>query len=111
MIHHIFLELEMVKGDLQIYKTLLQELQILWVVVIKMNQKKKLLHIDKLKVPSAKFQLPISKSYFGLKEMMNSELAFLKATVFSKSKEPVIMYSDMPMGEMAKDPNFPKMFP
>lgn len=73
-----------------------------------MNQKKKLLHIDKLKVPSAKFQLPISKSYFGLKEMMNSELAFLKATVFSKSKEPVIMYSDMPMGEMAKDPDFPK---
>ena len=66
------------------------------------------IHFDKLKVPSAKFQLPISKSYFGLKEMMNSELAFLKATVFSKSKEPVIMYSDMPMGEMAKDPDFPK---
>lgn len=66
------------------------------------------IHFDKLKVPSALFQLPTSKSYFGLKEMMDSELAFLKATIFSKSKESVIMYSDMPMGEMAKDPEFPK---
>ena len=40
--------------------------------------------------------------------MMDSELAFLKATVLSKSSEPVIMYSDMPMSEMAKDPEFPK---
>ena len=32
----------------------------------------------------------------------------LKATVISKSTEPVIMESDMPMGEMAKDPEFPK---
>lgn len=66
------------------------------------------IHFDELKVPSAPFQLPTSKSYFGLKEMMDSELAFLKATVLSKSDEPVIMYSDMPMGEMAKDPDFPK---
>ena len=33
---------------------------------------------------------------------------FLKATVLSKSTAPVIMYSDMPMKEMAKDPEFPK---
>ena len=43
------------------------------------------------------FQLPTSKTYFGLKEMMESELDFPKATVLSKSMEPVIMYSDMPM--------------
>ncbi len=66
------------------------------------------IHFDELKVPSVPFQLPTSKSYFGLKEMMDSELAFLKSTVLSKSDEPVIMYSDMPMGEMAKDPDFPK---
>ena len=66
------------------------------------------IHFDKLKVPSVPFQLPTSKRYFGLKEMMDSELAFLKATVLSKSNEPVIMYSDMPMGEMAKDPEFPR---
>lgn len=40
--------------------------------------------------------------------MMDSELDFLKATVLSKSMDPVIMYSDMPMGEMAKDSEFPK---
>lgn len=43
------------------------------------------IHFDELKVPSVPFQLPTSKSYFGLQEMMNSELAFLKATVLSKS--------------------------
>ncbi len=40
--------------------------------------------------------------------MMDSELDFLKATVLSKSSSPVIMYSDMPMAEMAKDADFPK---
>lgn len=39
---------------------------------------------------------------------MESELDFLKATVLSRSNEPVIMYSDMPMKEMADDPEFPK---
>ena len=66
------------------------------------------IHFDELKVPSVPFQLPTSKSYFGLQEMMDSELAFLKATVLSKSMEPVTMYSDMPISEMAKDPEFPK---
>ena len=66
------------------------------------------IHFDELKVPSVPFQLPTSKSYLGLQEMMDSELAFLKATVLSKSTEPVTMYSDMPMSEMAKDPDFPK---
>ena len=61
-----------------------------------------------MKVPTAPFQLPTSKTYFGLKEMMESELDFLKATVLSKSMEPVIMYSDMPLEEMGKDPDFPK---
>lgn len=66
------------------------------------------IRFDELKVPSVPFQLPTSKSYFGLQEMMDSELAFLKATVLSKSMEPVTMYSDMPISEMAKDPEFPK---
>ena len=72
------------------------------------NEYIRVIHFDELKVPTAPFQLPTSKSYLGIKEMMDSELAFLKATVLSRSKEPVIMYSDMPMGEMAKDPEFPK---
>lgn len=68
----------------------------------------RVIHFDTLKVPSVPFHLPTSKTYRGLDEMMASELDFLKAAVLSKSKASVIMYSDMPMEEMAKDPNFPK---
>ena len=73
-----------------------------------LNEYIQAIHFDQLKVPSAPFQLPSSKSYFGLAEMMDSELDFLKATILSKSQRPVTMYSDMPMTEMAKDPFFPK---
>lgn len=73
-----------------------------------LNEYIKAIHFDELKVPTVPFQLPTSKSCFGLKEMMAGELDFLKATVLSKSKEPVIMYSDMPMEEMSKDAEFPK---
>ncbi|UKI20400.1 MAG: hypothetical protein L6V89_04535 [Oscillospiraceae bacterium] len=54
------------------------------------------------------FQLPSGKTYNGISEMMESELDFLKATVLSKSDEAVIMYSDMPMKEMAKNEDFAK---
>lgn len=73
-----------------------------------LNEYIKAIHFDELKVPTVPFQLPTSKAYFGLREMMTSELDFLKATVLSKSKEPVTMYSDMPMEEMSKDTEFPK---
>lgn len=73
-----------------------------------LNEYIKAIRFDEMKVPALPFQLPVSKSYFGIKEMMESELDFLKATVLSRSNEPVIMYSDMPMKEMADDPEFPK---
>lgn len=73
-----------------------------------LNDYIKAIHFDELKVPSVPFQMPVSKTYFGIDQMMESELDFLKATVVSKSNAPVIMYSDMPMAEMAKDPEFPK---
>lgn len=73
-----------------------------------LNEYIKAIHFDELKVPSVPFLLPTSKTYFGLKNMMESELEFLKATVLSKSTAPVIMYSDMPMEEIAKDAEFPK---
>ena len=40
--------------------------------------------------------------------MMDAELDFLKTTALSRSADPVILYSDMPMTEMARDPDFPK---
>lgn len=73
-----------------------------------LNEYIRVIHFDELKVPSVPFQLPTSKAYFGLQEMMTAELDFLKTTVLSKSLEPVIMYSDMPMEKMAKDADFPK---
>lgn len=73
-----------------------------------LNEYIKVIKFDELKVPSVPFQVPTSKAYWGIEEMMESELDFLKATVLSKSMAPVIMYSDMPMKEMAKDPDFPK---
>ena len=73
-----------------------------------LNEYIKAIKFDSLKVPTLPFQLPTSKKYTGLKAMMDSELDFLKTTVLSKSCCPVIMYSDMPMSEMAKDENFAK---
>ena len=74
-----------------------------------LNEYIKVIHFDEMKLPPLMpFQFPTSKTYLGLTEMMESEIDFLKATVLSKSTSPVIMYSDMPMGEMAKDPEFPK---
>lgn len=74
-----------------------------------LNEYIKAIHFNEWKVPPAiPFRLSTSKSYTGLKNMMEAELDFLKDTVLSKSMDPVIMYSDMPLEEMAKDPEFPK---
>lgn len=74
------------------------------------NQYIRAIHFDELKVPSVPFQLPTAKSYFGIKQMRESELDFLKATVLGKSAESVILYSDMPMEEMVKDADFAKQW-
>lgn len=66
------------------------------------------IHFNDIKMPSVPFQLPGTKHYYGLKEMMDAELDFMKATVLSKSMKDCILYSDMPMTEMAKDSEFPK---
>lgn len=73
-----------------------------------LNEYIKVIHFDTMRVPTLFFQLPVSKEYFGIDEMTEAELDFLKATVLSKSKKPVIMYSDMPMQEMAEKEDFPK---
>lgn len=73
-----------------------------------LNEYIKAIHFDEMKVPTMPFQIPTSRTCFGLQEMMDSELDFMKATVLSKSMEPVTLYSDMPMEDMAKDSEFPK---
>lgn len=66
------------------------------------------IHFDDIKLHTLPFQFPASKSYFGINEMMEAELDFIKATVISKSMKDCILYSDMPLEEMANDPEFPK---
>lgn len=68
------------------------------------------IRFDDIRLPSLPFQLPTTKTYTGICEMMESELDFMKATVLSRSKKDCILYSDMPLEEMAKDPEFPKKY-
>ena len=56
-----------------------------------------------MKVPFVPFYKSGSKNYYGIDEMKQGELDFFKATVLSKSNEPVFMCSDMPMDDMAQD--------
>jgi transcriptional regulator with XRE-family HTH domain len=66
------------------------------------------IHFDSIKLPTVPFVLPTSKSYYGIKQMREGELAFLKATVLSQSEESVFMCSDMEMKDMAEDMDFGK---
>ena len=75
-----------------------------------LNKYIKAIRFDELKVPTLPFQLPTSKNYYGIEEMKNGELDFLKATALSKSKHNVFMYSDMQMDDMAADMEFSKKY-
>ena len=66
------------------------------------------IHFNDLKIPFVPFQLPTSKSYYGVESMKQGELDFFKSTVLSRSTEPVYMCSDMPMADMAEDTDFAK---
>ena len=73
-----------------------------------LNEYIEAIHFEDLKVPSLPFQLPVSHNYYGIEEMKQGELDFLKATALGKSTSPVFMCSDMPMADMGEDLNFGK---
>ena len=73
-----------------------------------LNQYIKAIHFNEMKIPFVPFYKSGTKNYYGIEEMKKGELDFFKATVFSKSTEPVFMCSDMPMEDMAKDVEFGK---
>ena len=73
-----------------------------------LNEYIKAIHFDEMKVPFVPFYKSGSRNYYGLEEMKKGELDFFKATVLSKSIEPVFMCSDMPMEDMAADIEFGK---
>ncbi len=68
----------------------------------------KVIHFDDIKIPTLPLQFPTSHYYYGIAEMRKAELDFFKTTVLSKSKEPIFMYGDMPMVDMAEDMDFNK---
>lgn len=73
-----------------------------------LDQYIKAIHFDEMKVPFIPFYKSGSRTYYGIEEMKQGELDFFKATVLSKSNEPVFMCSDMPMEDMAEDVEFGK---
>ena len=75
-----------------------------------LNEYIKSIRFDELKVPTLPFQFPLSKAYYGIEEMKNGELDFLKATALSRSRHSVFMYSDMQMDDMAEDMDFSRKY-
>ena len=75
-----------------------------------LNEYTQAIRFDDMKVPTVPFQLPLSKTYYGLEEMKRGELDFLKVTALGKSDAPVFLCSDMPMDDMAKDRDFTKKY-
>ena len=68
------------------------------------------IHFDTLKVPKFPFQRSVSRHYYGLQEMREGELDFLKNVVLSRSMEPLYLCSDMPVEDMAEDEDFARKY-
>lgn len=66
------------------------------------------IHFDELKVPNMPFYIIHPKTYYELEGMKAAELDFYKGTVLSKTNEPIFMFSDMPMEDMAEDVDWGK---
>ena len=57
----------------------------------------------------ASAEMPKARTVTGLKDMMECELDFFRATALSDSGEPVLLYTDMPpLTERTVDPEYPK---
>ena len=68
------------------------------------------IHFNDIKIPSLPFTLPSTNYYHGIEEFKQSEFDFIKAAALSRSREDMIIYSDMPIAEMAKDEVFAKKY-
>lgn len=68
------------------------------------------IHFEDINISSESVQLPDTKFYYGISEMMRAELDFLKITALSPSMQDVVLFNDMPMMEMSKDQDFTKQY-
>ena len=64
------------------------------------------LDIEGIELPPYPFQIPVTRNYTGIQQIMEAELDFIRATIASSSMEPVTIYSDMPVTELSDDPRF-----
>ena len=51
-----------------------------------------------------------TRHYQGLQAMMEAELGFQALTLAAPEARRVMLYSDMPMGDMSRDPAFPRLW-
>lgn len=52
-----------------------------------LNEYIEIIHFNDIRLPTVPMQLPTTKVYHGIPQMMEAELDFIKATVLSKSME------------------------
>ena len=66
------------------------------------------LDLEGIELPPYPFQIPVTRNYTGIQQIMEAELDFIRATIASSSTDPVTIYSDMPVSELSDDPKFTK---
>ena len=75
-----------------------------------LNEYIQAIRIDARQDPAPSPYLPPARTVSGLKNMMQLEMDFFRATALSTSEERVLIYTDMPLTELAKDPDYPKQW-
>ena len=75
-----------------------------------LNEYTRSIHYDELKIPNVPVVVPTSKAYYGVRDMREAELAFLRTTATSKHANEITMFSDMSLSELAQDPEFVKKY-
>ena len=73
-----------------------------------LNEYIRAIRIEQQDMPPAPAEMPEARCVTGLKNMMQCELDFFRATALSDSGERVLIYTDMPLTELARDPDYPK---
>ncbi len=64
------------------------------------------LNLDPAQLPPSEPLLEPQKLYYGVSEMRQGQLDFFQQTLFSRSREPLFMCTDMPMLDIAEDEDF-----
>ena len=75
-----------------------------------LNEYIKAIRYDELQVPTMPLVIPTSKTYYGVQQMREAELEFLKVTATARNARTVTMFSDMSMTELASDAEFAKRY-